>query len=222
MPRQSRSREPDRAAPEDIARTAIALADEQGPEAVTFRTLAQRLGIPVANLQRRVGDQAGLVNLCADHLSAELPDIAPGSMPWAAATEARFTALYRVLTAHPGIVALRGNRPWTGRHIFARLVEPQLADNLAAGMTPPEAVAAYRRMYLLTLGAVSFVDHRDPKAAVAATRLALAALDPGEFPALATHQAAMLHAVVDHEVFYVALRQLIAAAAKSGTGQAFR
>jgi AcrR family transcriptional regulator len=123
--------EPDRATPGQIARTTIALADEQGPEAVRFAIVAQRLGVPVANLQRRVTDKAGLINLCADHLSAELPDIAPGSMEWAAATEARFTALYQVLTAHPGFVALRGTQPWTGRHILARLVEPQLADNLA-------------------------------------------------------------------------------------------
>ncbi|MFI9255212.1 hypothetical protein [Streptomyces sp. NPDC053069] len=60
-------------------------------------------------------------------------------------------------------------------------MEPQLADSIAAGMTPEEAVITYRRMYLLTLGSASFVDHRNPKAAQAATRTALAALDPEEF-----------------------------------------
>ncbi len=61
-------------------------------------------------------------------------------MAWAPATEARFTALCQVLTAHPGFGALRGTRPWMGRHILARLVEPQLADSLAAGMTPEDAI----------------------------------------------------------------------------------
>ncbi|MFJ5034512.1 hypothetical protein ACIQB5_42160 [Streptomyces sp. NPDC088560] len=57
-------------------------------------------------------------------------------------------------------------------------MEPQLADSLAAGMTPQDAISSFRRMYLLTLGAASFVDHRVPKAAQAATRQALAALNP--------------------------------------------
>ncbi len=46
------SREPDlaRATPGRIARTAIALADEQGPEAVTTATVALRPGVPMASL----------------------------------------------------------------------------------------------------------------------------------------------------------------------------
>jgi hypothetical protein len=96
------------------------------------------------------------------------------------------------------------------------LVEPQLADSLAAGMSPQEAIAAYRRMYLLTLGSASFVDHRDPKPARAATRTALAALDPDTFPVLTGHLAAIVPAVTDHEIYYGALRQLIHAADPAG------
>ena len=202
---------PDRAAPELVARAAIALADEQGPRAVTFRAVAARLGVPHATLQRRVTDAAGLLDLCADQLAAELPDIPSGNMAWAVATETRFTGLYRVMAAHPGLMALRGGRPWLGRHLLARLTEPQLADNLAAGLSPTEAIAAYRRMYLLTLGHAAFVDHRDPHRALAATRLALAALEPSDFPALTALQAEVLAAVVDHDVYYTALRQLILA-----------
>ncbi|WP_311736807.1 hypothetical protein [Streptomyces sp. TLI_185] len=80
-------------------------------------------------------------------------------------------------------------------------------------MTPEAAIVTYRRLYLLTLGSASFVDHRDPKAAQAATRQALGALDPEEFPELTGHLSAVLTAVVDHEVYYGALRQLIHAAA---------
>ncbi|TPQ23389.1 TetR/AcrR family transcriptional regulator [Streptomyces sporangiiformans] len=214
MPRHSLSL--DRATPGRIAEAALALVDEGGPEALTFRALAARLDISLASLQRRCTDLAGLLDLCTDHLAARLPDIEPGA-DWATATETRFTALYRLLAAHPGLVALRGTRPWLGPNLLARLAEPQLADNLAAGMTPEEAITAYRRMYLLTLGSASFVDHREPKAAQAATRTALAALDPEEFPALTGHLAAIVPAVVDHEVYYGALRQLIHAAAPART-----
>ncbi|MDX2545339.1 TetR/AcrR family transcriptional regulator [Streptomyces sp. WI04-05B] len=209
MPRHSPSL--DRATPDRIADAALLLVDESGPETLTFRALAARLDISLASLQRRCTDLAGLLDLCTDHLAARLPDIEPGT-DWATATETRFTALYRLLVAHPGLVALRGARPWLGPNLLARLVEPQLADSLAAGMSPTEAITAYRRMYLLTLGSASFVDHRDPKAAQAATRTALAALDPAEFPVLTGHLAAIVPAVTDSEVYYGALRQLIDAA----------
>jgi hypothetical protein len=64
-----------------------------------------------------------------------------------------------LLTAHPGLIALRGARPWLGPQLLKHLVEPQLADSLAAGMTPEQAIVTYRRLYLLTLGSASFVDH---------------------------------------------------------------
>ncbi|WP_324615821.1 hypothetical protein [Streptomyces sp. NRRL S-118] len=83
-------------------------------------------------------------------------------------------------------------------------------------MTPQDAIVTYRRLYLLTLGSASFVDHRNPKAAQATTRRALAALDPEEYPALTGHLAAILPAVVDHEVYNGALRQLIRAAISPG------
>lgn len=209
MPRHSPSL--DRATPDRIAEAALVLIDEGGPEALTFRALATRLEISLASLQRRCVDLAGLLDLCLDHVAARLPEVAPDT-DWSTATETRFTALYRLLAAHPGLLALRGTRPWLGPNLLARLVEPQLAASLAAGMTPEQAITAYRRLYLLTLGSAGFVDHRDPGPARAATRAALAALDPEEFPALTAHLAAIVPAVTDHEVFHGALRQLIRAA----------
>ncbi|MER7999830.1 TetR/AcrR family transcriptional regulator C-terminal domain-containing protein [Streptomyces sp. NPDC095613] len=201
----------DPAAPERIAAAALALLDRDGPGALSFRTVAARLGVAHATVQRRCVDLAGLLDLCADQLAAELPDIPPGT-GWAEATEERFRRLYEVLVAHPGLLALRGARPWLGPRLLGRLVEPQLADSLAAGMTAGEAIAAYRRMYLLTLGSATFVDHRDPKGSMALTRTALASLDPEEFPVLTGHLAAIVPAVTDHEVFHGALRQLVRAA----------
>ncbi|MEU2732893.1 TetR/AcrR family transcriptional regulator [Streptomyces griseoviridis] len=209
MPRRSASL--DRATPDRIAEAALLLVDEGGPEALTFRALAARLEISLASLQRRCTDLAGLLDLCTDHLAARLPDVPPGT-DWATATETRFTALYRLLTAHPGLLALRGTRPWLGPHLLARLTEPQIAANLAAGLEPERAVTAYRRMYLLTLGSAGFVDHRDPRATRAATRAALAALDPADFPALTGHPHAIVAAMTDHDVYHGALRQLIDAA----------
>ncbi|MFI5669735.1 TetR/AcrR family transcriptional regulator [Streptomyces sp. NPDC051704] len=208
MPRRSVAL--DRATPEAIAVAALRLIDEEGPHALSFRALAERLEVSHATVQRRCADLAGLLDLCTEHLAGQLPEV-PAGTGWAEATELRFTALYRLLVAHPGLLVLRGGRPWLGRQLLARLVEPALADSVAAGMTAAGAMEAYRRMYLLTLGSAAFVDHRDPAGATAASRAALAALDPERFPVLAGGLADVLPALTDHEVYYGALRQLIEA-----------
>ncbi|MFJ9461367.1 TetR/AcrR family transcriptional regulator [Kitasatospora sp. NPDC101447] len=210
MPGQSAAL--DRATPQRIAEAALLIVDQDGPGGLTFRTLAAKLKISVGSLQRRCTSLAGLLDLVTDHLAARLPEIEPGTA-WAEATERRFRALYEVLTAHPGLVALRGARPWMSPQLLRRLVEPQLADSLAAGMSPKEAIAVYRRLYLLTLGAASFVDHHEPKAAQLLTRQALAALDPEEFPALTGHLETVVATVVDHDVYYGALTELVRAVA---------
>ncbi|MFF8268139.1 TetR/AcrR family transcriptional regulator [Streptomyces sp. NPDC016562] len=212
MPRRSPAL--DLATPEAIAVAALRILDEDGPEHLSFRTLADRLGISHATVQRRCADLAGLLDLCTEHLAAQLPEI-PAGTDWAEATEQRFRALYLLLTAHPGLLVLRGGRPWLGRQLLARLVEPALADSVAAGMTAAEAMTAYRRMYLLTLGSAAFVDHRDPAGATAASRAALAALDPERFPVLGGALTDVLPPLTDHEVYYGALRQLIEAARPS-------
>ncbi|MFJ3173552.1 TetR family transcriptional regulator [Streptomyces sp. SID7760] len=208
MPRRSAAL--DRATPEAIAVAALRLIDEEGPHALSFRALADRLEVSHATVQRRCADLAGLLDLCTEHLAGQLPEI-PAGTGWAEAAELRFTALYRLLVAHPGLLVLRGGRPWLGRQLLARLVEPALADSVAAGMTAAEAMTAYRRMYLLTLGSAAFVDHRDPAGATAASRAALAALDPREFPVLTGGLADVLPALTDHDVYHGALRQLIEA-----------
>lgn len=215
MPRQSASLT--RATPAHIAETALLIVDRDGPGALSFRTLAARLDISHASLQRRCTDLAGLLDLCTDHLATQLPDIAP-TTDWAHGTEARFTALYELLVDHPGLLILRGARPWLSPGLLARLVEPQLAHSVAAGMSADEAFISYRRMYLLTLGSASFVDHRGPRQTVDATRTALTALDPDDFPTLTGHLATVLTVMTDHEVYHGALRQLIAAARPGTAG----
>lgn len=201
----------DRLTLDAIAEAALAAIDEDGPEGLSFRAVAERLGVSHATVFRRCGDLDGLLNACVDHVAASLP-LVPQDGDWAIATEIRFTGLYRVLTDHPGLVALRAGRPWFGPQMLGRLVEPQMAHSIAAGMDADTAIRVYRRLYLLTLGSVAFVDHRDEKKAVASARTALAALDPEDFPTLTGAMNTVLPALVDHEVYYEALRALIHAA----------
>ncbi|MFG2306343.1 TetR/AcrR family transcriptional regulator [Actinacidiphila glaucinigra] len=194
-----------------VAKTALAVIDEDGPAGLSFRAVAQRLGVSHATVFRRCGDFDGLLSACADRVAASLP-LVPPEGDWAAATETRFTGLYRLLSRHPGLVALRAGRSWLGPQMLGRLVEPQMAHSVAAGMDADTAIRVYRRLYLLTLGAVAFGDPRDEKKAVASARAALAALDPEDFPTLTGAMNAVLPVLVDHGVYYEALRALIHAA----------
>ncbi|MFD7323926.1 TetR/AcrR family transcriptional regulator [Streptomyces sp. NPDC059875] len=202
---------------DQIAQAAIELVDFHGPEALTFRRLGDALGVSQTTVHRHCDNSVErLLDLCVDHLAARLPDIDPAAT-WAEATEARFRALYTIMTEHPGLVALRGGRPWLGHRILARLVEPQLAANLAAGMSDRDMIVAYRQMYLFTLGSAAFVDHLDPAGAVQRTRTALAALPPDDFPVLTGKMNTILEAVVDHDVFHDGLRRLIVSAEANHT-----
>jgi AcrR family transcriptional regulator len=57
---------------EDVARAAVALADAEGLDAVTFRAIATRLGTGVMSLYSYVPDKQALVYEMAELVSAEL------------------------------------------------------------------------------------------------------------------------------------------------------
>lgn len=195
-----------------IARAALRIIDSEGADALNFRRLGKELGVAHMTVYRRLADLKVPLDGCVlDYVVGTVPELDPHSS-WADSTEARFTALYEVIVAHPGIVAMRRGGPWLGPRVMQRLIEPQLAANLAAGMTPDQMVRAYRRMYLFTLGCACFTDHSAPESVVQRTRAALGALPPDQFPASTGNVEAILKGVVDHEVFYGGLRQLIRAA----------
>jgi AcrR family transcriptional regulator len=195
-----------------IARAALRIIDSEGSDALNFRRLGKELGVAHMTVYRRLADLKVPLDGCVlDYLADSIPQLDPKAS-WADATEARFTALYEIIVAHPGVVAMRRGGPWLGPRVMQMLIEPQLAANLAAGMTPDQMVRAYRRMYLFTLGCACFTDHATPEAVVNRTRAALAVLPPEHFPAATGNVEAILKGVIDHEVFYGGLRQLIRAA----------
>lgn len=195
-----------------IARAALRIVDSEGVDALNFRRLGKELGVAHMTVYRRLADYKVPLDGCVlDYVVGSIPQL-PADATWADATEARFTALYELLVAHPGIVAMRRGGPWLGPRVMQRLIEPQLAANLAAGMTPDQMVRAYRRMYLFTLGCACFTDHGTPEAVVQRTKAAVSALPADLFPAVTGHSEAILKGVIDHEVFYGGLRQLIRAA----------
>jgi AcrR family transcriptional regulator len=194
-----------------IAEAALRVLHEGGPQALSFRRVAALLGTSHMTVHRHCHNVDGLLDLCADHLAATLPEIDP-ALPWAEATEQRFTGLYDLMSAHSSLVALQRGRPWLGLEMMSRFAEPALAASLAAGLTLDEMIRSHRTFYMFTVGCALTRDTYD----VVRDRGALDELDPGLTPVLAASRDRI---EVEHEPrhdYVRGLRALIAAAEPSG------
>ncbi|GEK79587.1 TetR family transcriptional regulator [Agrococcus baldri] len=93
--------------------SAIAIADEQGVDAVTMRSVAERVGVGAMTLYGYVPGRSELLGLMIDEVAGESQRPAPtGSL------RERITAIAEELMAeyrrHPWLVDARLPRPWLG------------------------------------------------------------------------------------------------------------
>ncbi len=194
-----------------IAQAALRVLHEGGPHALSFRRVAALLGTSHMTVHRHCHNLDGLLDLCAEHLAATLPAIDP-SLPWAQATEERFTSLYDVLSANSALVALQRGRPWLGPEMTRRFSEPALASSLAAGLSLDEMIQTHRGLWSFTVGCALTFETYD----VRGGRAALDDLDPDQTPLLAEHREKITVDYAPHEVFLRGIRALIAAANPGG------
>ncbi len=148
----------------------------------------------------------GLLDICAEHLAAALPEIDP-DLPWAQATEQRFVSLYDVLSANSALVALQQGRPWLGPEMTHRFSEPALASSLGAGLTLDEMIEIHRGLWSFTVGCALTFETYD----VRAGDEAFEHLDPAQAPLIAEHRDRMTVEHVPRDVFLRGIRALIAA-----------
>lgn len=195
--------------PDAIAAAALEILDKDGPDGLSFRRVSAALGTSHTTVHRHCGSLEGLLDMCADHLAAGLPEIDP-DVDWAESTERRFTALYEIWTAHPALLTLRRGWDWSGPNMLARFSEPALRANLEAGMTPAQMIQTFHQMYLFTLGCS---ETHASYSYSQQTRATIAALDPDKFPVLTAHMNVIVESVTERRnIFRAGLRNLIAAA----------
>lgn len=100
-----------------VVDAALALADEQGLDAVTLRAVAERAGVPVMTLYTYVPGKAELLDCMVDRLRA-LQDADPAGPPggggWQARVEALARAERQLHLAHPWLVRVSTTRPVLG------------------------------------------------------------------------------------------------------------
>jgi AcrR family transcriptional regulator len=118
-----------------IVGAAIALADEDGLDAVSIRRVAAALGVRPMSLYTHIPSKAALLDLMADDIVGRVADEPPDAGEWRDAVSALARALRQALVDHPWLVAAfrDGREPGAGTTRYAR----RLAAAVAPLNAPP-------------------------------------------------------------------------------------
>jgi AcrR family transcriptional regulator len=148
---------------EEVLRTAIAIADRDGLEAVTIRRVAAALGVRPMTLYTYVPDKAALLELMLDAVYLEMPRADWPGDGW----RERLTAVARdnraLFAAHPWAAAISSSRPPLGPGLMAKY-EHELTALAHAGLDDVATDAALT--FLLDFVRSSALAVRDAQAAV--------------------------------------------------------
>jgi len=153
-PREPRGRA--RAAPrtrEEVVRAALAVADDEGFEAVSMRNVAARLGVGTMTLYSYVSSKEDLLDLMFDEVMSEL--LLPEPLPagWREALIAISLRTRDVWLRHPWLSSSIGERSSFGPNSM-RHVEQSLAAVSGLGLDGPEAFLVLAAVDDYTLGHV--------------------------------------------------------------------
>ncbi|MFF7309063.1 TetR/AcrR family transcriptional regulator C-terminal domain-containing protein [Streptomyces sp. NPDC008137] len=138
---------------ERIVATALRIVDEEGPDALSMRTLAQRLGSGTATLYRHFDNRAALVAHVVDRMFGvvELNGDELLAMGWERALRTVAQAMFDALARHRNAARLVVERIPLGPNAMA-LRERCLAVLLDSGFPPRAAAYAYATVGRYVLG----------------------------------------------------------------------
>lgn len=170
---------------EQIVATALSILDEEGPEALSLRALAQRLESGTATLYRHFDSRADLLDEVVDRVIGEvrLDAVGVAEMSWQDAARALASAMFDVLCRH------RNAAPLLAQHIPVganAMVQRELALSflLSAGFPSALAVRSYATISRHVLGfAMQLSPRADEEHGDAQVADKARALDPDDFPA---------------------------------------
>jgi AcrR family transcriptional regulator len=191
-----------------ILGAALELVDEQGADALSMRSLAQRLNSGTATLYRHFGSRSELVALVVDRMIGETDMPPVGSFPWQETCISFAQRMFDALGRHGNMALLLIGHVPMGPNALARreLFLSVLVEN---GFAPAVAAHAYATLSRYVLGlaiqASSASDGAQQDAELAAR---FHQLDPARYPA--TVAAADALPVSLQEEFAFGLRLIVA------------
>jgi TetR/AcrR family transcriptional regulator, tetracycline repressor protein len=197
---------------EQVVEAALALADQEGLDALTMPNLARRLECGVMTIYGYVESKEDLLNAIAQRGLRDLRLPRPLPKEIEGILHAWGRGLRATLIEHPSLPLIFLAQAVVGPAIF-RGVEALLGRLGQAGMAPPAGVHAIYAVLTYTTGFVAWEiprTHRQPQAAYAASwRREFASLPPADFP-LAGGVVDELGQVAGEEQFELGLGALAA------------
>jgi AcrR family transcriptional regulator len=136
---------------DDIVAAAVGILRERGLDAVSMRSVADRLGVSPMPLYTRVGNKAALLDAVADHLLFDLAPTAGAGEPWADYAERWCRALRERLKLTPDSRLYLG----ASREPYVEASRPLIAALRAGGLPVDAAVQACRLLMWATVGFVA-------------------------------------------------------------------
>ena len=95
---------------DELFDTALRLVDAEGIQALTMRRLADEVGVEAASLYHHVANKDALIDGMLVRMRSEVRIPDPLPTDWIELYAAIFAEYYRVLAAHPNLVAFAGRR----------------------------------------------------------------------------------------------------------------
>ncbi|MEV4534648.1 WHG domain-containing protein [Asanoa sp. NPDC049518] len=130
---------------------AIAIADEQGIEAVSMRAVGQRLGLSPMAIYPYLRSKGALLDGMVERMLGELLATAPATGGWQDRLRAVSTAVRKLARRHPGAYPLIVARP--GATAESRRLDDLISEILlAAGVPSAEVPRLERLLSTLLLG----------------------------------------------------------------------
>jgi AcrR family transcriptional regulator len=167
-----------------IVTTALQIIDGEGAEALSMRTLAQRLDSGTATLYRHFGSRADLIAHVVDRVfgTVEIDHAKLTTMAWQEAGKIVAQAMFDTLRRHPNVAPLLSENAMIGPNALAAR-EVLIAIMLDNGFPPALAARSYATLARYVLGFA--IQLTSPVGNLDDVRLAQAFhdLDPNQFPA---------------------------------------
>jgi AcrR family transcriptional regulator len=186
---------------EQVVEAAVAIAGEQGLDAVTIRSVAARLGVGAMSLYSYVPDKQALIYDMVEHVSAELELPAEASGDWRADLRLLARAQRALLHRYPWLTAAMSHRQPLGPATLAYL-EYTLAALEPTGLDTGTGLESMALLtgFVVDLVRAELADRDNPAtpAAAAASQARLAELlATGRYPRFAAAIAAGGPAPID-------------------------
>lgn len=138
-----------------VVEQALALADADGLDAVTFRRLAEQLGVTPMALYWHVKNKDELLAAMSDQLLAEVRPHRDPDQPWQVQLRTMAMSLTRVMRAHPSAPTLLAAADKSEVEGLTRATETALALLRQAGFTLQEGFLIAKHLMHSAIGLVA-------------------------------------------------------------------